>query len=387
MRVKRLLAILLAVVMMLGVVSVSGLSASAASYPTLRKGDKGENVKTLQTILNEVDDAGLDVDGSFGSKTQTAVKNFQKEYKLKVDGIAGPATWSKLEELYKKDISISTLAIGSGKYDPGSLVKGKSYSISGKITSNYKIKSVTVGIYKTNGTATAQVKTVKPNAKSYDIKKVDSKIKFGSLAVGTYNFVVKATDASGSTVTLVCNEFKVTQSPVEAFEEKVLATWVAPVKKSGFKKIVGSERNFNSNRDGGDRKHAGIDFVYKNGKNIPVYAMQSGKVIEYCSNFYGGLQAVAVQHADGSVARYCEIKTSLRKGDKVTQGQKIGTIEKNNAGGSSMLHLELYLGTASGKLTNRSNTKYDYVSGTKFDRRRDLINPYFLLDLFDNNPT
>lgn len=387
MKVKRLLAIVLAMVMMIGVVSVSGLSASAASYPTLRKGDKGENVKTLQTMLNEINDAGLDVDGSFGSKTQTAVKNFQKKYSLKVDGIVGPATWSKLEELYGKYINVSTLAIASGKYDPGSLVKGKSYSISGKITSKYKITSVTVGIYKTNGTATAQVKTVKPNAKSYDIKKVDSKIKFGSLAVGTYDFVVKATDASGSTATLVCNEFKVTQNPVEAFEEKVLATWVAPVQKSGFKKIVGSERNFNSNRDGGDRKHAGIDFVYKNGKNIPVYAMQSGKVIEYCSDFYGGLQAVAVQHADGSVARYCEIKTSLRKGDKVTQGQKIGTIEKNNAGGSSMLHLELYLGTASGKLTNRSNTKYDYVSGTKFDRRRDLINPYFLLDLFDNNPT
>lgn len=386
MKLKRLLAIILAVIMLAGTFVVSGLSVSAASYPTLRKGDKGENVKTLQTLLNEVDDAGLDVDGSFGSKTQTAVKNFQKEYKLKVDGIAGPATWGKLEELSTKTFSLSTLKIASGNYDPVSLVKGKSYSINGKISSSNKITSVTVGIYKTNGTATNQVKTVKPNAKSYDIKKVDSNIKFGSLAVGTYDFVVKATDASGSTRTLVCNEFEVTQNPVEVFEAKVLKTWVTPVKKSGFKKIVGTERNFNSNRDGGDRKHAGIDFVYKNGKNIPVYAMQSGKIIEYCSDFYGGLQAIAVEHADGSVARYCEIKTSLRKGDKVTQGQKIGTIEKNNAGGSSMLHLELYLGTASGKLTNRSNTKFDYVSGTKFDRRRDLINPYFILQLFDNNP-
>ena len=385
MKVKRLLAIILALVMMICILPVAELSASAASYPTLRKGAQGENVKTLQTILNEVDNAGLDVDGSFGSKTQKAVKNFQKEYGLEVDGVVGPATWGKLEELYEK--AISTLSIASGKYDPVSLVKGKSYSINGLITSNYKITSVTVGVFKTNGTATAQVKTVKPNAKSYDIKNVDKYIKFGSLSAGTYDFVVKATDASGTAKTLVCNEFKVTQDPVDAFEAKVLETWVAPVKKSGFYTIKGTIRNFGASRSGGERAHAGIDFTYKNGKGTPVYAMQSGKVVEYCSNFYGGMQAIAVQHADGSVARYCEINTSLRVGDKVTQGQQIATIGKSNIGGSTMLHLELYLGTASGSFTNRSNKTFDYVSGTKYERRRDLINPYFLLGLFDSNPT
>ncbi|MBQ1977731.1 MAG: peptidoglycan-binding protein [Ruminococcus sp.] len=385
MKVKRLLAIILAVVMMIGIIPFAELSVSAASYPTLRKGDKNANVKTLQTILNEVADAGLDVDGSFGGKTQTAVKNFQKANGLKVDGVCGPATWAKLEKLYGK--AISTLGIASGNYNPGSLMKGKSYSIDGKITSNFKITSVTVGIYKTNGTATAQVKTVKPDAKSYDIKNVDKYIKFGQVAAGTYDFIVKATDASGTTKTLVNNEFMVKQNPVEAFEEKVLETWVPPVKKSGFWKIENSQRNFASNRESGTRKHAAIDFVYTNGKGTPVYAMQSGKVVGYCSNFYGGMQAIAVQHADGSVARYCEINTSLRKGDKVTQGQQIATVGKSNIGGSTMLHLELYLGTASGKFTNRSNKTFDYVSGTKFERRRDLINPYFLLGLFDNNPT
>lgn len=379
MKVKKILAALLAVIMLIGIIPV--MQASAASYPTLRKGDKGENVKVLQTMLNSVNNAGLDIDGSFGGKTQTAVKNFQKTNKLEVDGVCGPKTWSKLESLYGK--SVSTLSIASGQYNPGSLVKGKSYSLSGKISSNYKITSVTVGVYKTNGTATAQVKTVKPNAKSYDIKSVDKYIKFGSLAAGTYDFIVKATDASGTTKTLVCNEFKITKNPVEVFEEKVLATWVTPVRKSGFWTIENSQRNFGSNREGGTRKHAAIDFVYTNGKGTPVYAMQSGKVVEYCSNFYGGMQAIAVQHADGSVARYCEINTSLRKGDKVTQGQQIATIGKSNIGGSTMLHLELYLGTASGKFTNRTNKTFDYVSGTKYERRRDLINPYFLLQLFD----
>ncbi len=387
MRTKRLLAILLAAVMLVGTFMISGLSTSAASYSTVKKGSQGADVKTLQTMLNKVDDAGLTVDGIFGSGTEKAVKNFQKANGLTVDGIVGKNTWTALEKQY----NTSNLKIGSGNYNPGTLTQGKSYSIKGKITSDYKITSVTVGVYKTNGTATAQVKTVKPNAKSYDIKGVDSSIKFGSLATGTYNFVVKATDASGNTMTLVSNQFKVvakstsstsTPKSVQEFESRALATWVRPLKNTNFYSILGGSRYFGAKRSGGSRAHAGIDFFYSNGKGVPVYAMQSGKIVEYSANFYGGMQAIAVQHADGTIARYCEINTSLRKGDKVTQGQQIATVGKSNIGGDTMLHLELYMGTASGSLSNGSNKTYDYVSGTKYSRRRDLLNPEFLRHLY-----
>ncbi len=382
MKAKRILAIILAVVMLAGTFVVSSFSASAATYSTVKKGSKGSDVKTLQTMLNKVDNAGLDVDGVFGSGTEKAVKAFQKSQKLTVDGIVGKNTWAALEKAYNSSAK-STLKIDSGNYNPVSLVKGKSYSIKGKISSNYKITSVTVGVYKTNGTATDYVKTVKPNAKSYNISSVDKYIKFGSLAAGTYNFVVKATDASGTTKTLVSNKFKVTEDAVKAFEARALDTWVAPLNQTNFYKVKSAPRYFGARRDSGNRAHAGIDFHFKNGKGVPVYAMQSGKVVEYNSNFYGGMQAIAVQHADGTIARYCEINTNLRKGAKVTQGQQIATIGKSNIGGDTMLHLELYMGTASGSLNNKSNkTNYDYVSGSKYNRRRDLLNPEFLLDLF-----
>lgn len=55
----------------------------------------GADVKLLQSKLNGKG-ANLGVDGSFGPKTLSAVKNFQQKHGLEVDGIVGPVTWSSL---------------------------------------------------------------------------------------------------------------------------------------------------------------------------------------------------------------------------------------------------------------------------------------------------
>ncbi len=60
-------------------------------YQTLRLGSKGEQVKILQSLLG-----GLTVDGVFGMKTDSAVREFQKNNGLKADGIVGPITRAKL---------------------------------------------------------------------------------------------------------------------------------------------------------------------------------------------------------------------------------------------------------------------------------------------------
>lgn len=62
---------------------------------TLRLGSTGSAVKTLQTNLNKYS-YNLKVDGHFGPKTLSAVKDYQKAHGLKVDGIAGPKTLAKL---------------------------------------------------------------------------------------------------------------------------------------------------------------------------------------------------------------------------------------------------------------------------------------------------
>ena len=73
-----------------------------ASKPTeggvfnLRRGSKGSEVTKLQQALNALGyDCGT-ADGIFGAKTEAAVRNFQRDHSLTVDGIAGKATQAAL---------------------------------------------------------------------------------------------------------------------------------------------------------------------------------------------------------------------------------------------------------------------------------------------------
>lgn len=72
-------------------------------HKTLRRGDKGAAVVELQGILNRLgykDGMGnfLAADGSYGPRTEAAVKNLQEDQGLEVDGICGPITWAKIDE-------------------------------------------------------------------------------------------------------------------------------------------------------------------------------------------------------------------------------------------------------------------------------------------------
>lgn len=73
--------------------------------PFLRRGDKGEPVSTVQYYLSVIAAfyKGLmpvTVDGDFGEQTEEAVKVFQKQFDLPVDGIVGAETWARMNEVY-----------------------------------------------------------------------------------------------------------------------------------------------------------------------------------------------------------------------------------------------------------------------------------------------
>ena len=76
---------------------------SGNPYPcpviTLLKGSQGKYVKWLQWNLKNLGyNVGL-IDGDYGNKTASCVKQFQKDHGLVADSIAGPKTISKLRSL------------------------------------------------------------------------------------------------------------------------------------------------------------------------------------------------------------------------------------------------------------------------------------------------
>jgi hypothetical protein len=68
--------------------------------PTLKRGSKGEYVTLAQTeLINKGYSCGsFGADGEFGAATEAAVKKFQKDNGLTVDGIIGEKTWAALDQ-------------------------------------------------------------------------------------------------------------------------------------------------------------------------------------------------------------------------------------------------------------------------------------------------
>lgn len=65
---------------------------------SIKSGSTGEGAKWVQWYLNKKASAGLTVDGSFGAKSVTALKKFQKSAGLTADGVCGAATRTALKK-------------------------------------------------------------------------------------------------------------------------------------------------------------------------------------------------------------------------------------------------------------------------------------------------
>jgi len=131
-------------------------------------------------------------------------------------------------------------------------------------------------------------------------------------------------------------------------------------------------RSFGSSRDHGARKHAGCDLYASAGTEV--LAVEDGTVIRGPCLFYDVVYALEVQHPSG-IVRYGEISHAaqgIATGVAVTAGQAIGYVGKMQTVAQSMLHLELFAGTAQGPLTDRNHPP--------FMRRGDLVDPAAFLD-------
>ncbi|RDE35614.1 peptidoglycan-binding protein [Parageobacillus thermoglucosidasius] len=74
---------------------------------TLRKGDRGAYVKTLQSWLHKAGFNPGAIDGIYGANTEKAVKEFQKKVGITADGIAGKQTYNALQSYLRTQTSTS----------------------------------------------------------------------------------------------------------------------------------------------------------------------------------------------------------------------------------------------------------------------------------------
>ena len=72
------------------------LSCAVTALASFQRGDDGQEVVAIQKRLVELSYSINNIDGDFGPETERAVKNFQADKGLEVDGIVGSATYRAL---------------------------------------------------------------------------------------------------------------------------------------------------------------------------------------------------------------------------------------------------------------------------------------------------
>lgn len=107
---KRILSLILALLTVLSL--LPGMQVSAAS---LKQGSRGSEVKQLQKNLIGMGYLDGSADGIYGAKTKTAVKEFQKDFGLSADGNAGDVTQFALRSAIVR-VQVELKAAG---YAPG----------------------------------------------------------------------------------------------------------------------------------------------------------------------------------------------------------------------------------------------------------------------------
>lgn len=89
-------------------------SAHAFSNQVIQVGATGEDVIELQSRLQYLGFYTGDIDGVFGWRTYWALRNFQYEFGLPIDGLAGGTTKNKLAKASKYDKAWVNKQINSG---------------------------------------------------------------------------------------------------------------------------------------------------------------------------------------------------------------------------------------------------------------------------------
>lgn len=113
--------------------------------------------------------------------------------------------------------------------------------------------------------------------------------------------------------------------------------------------VVSSPYGYRDPKISGKSFHGGIDIVTGKGNStgIPVVAAGKGKVIFLSESYTGYGHSVMINHGNGILTRYAHMKPgsiSVKVGEEVKAGQKIGEIGSTGNSTGPHLHFEVIVG-------------------------------------------
>ena len=181
-----------------GEVEKAGRKTSASTRNYLMKGDKGTEVKAMQESLIYLcyDLGKYGADGDFGNSTDSAVRKFQKDNGLVVDGKYGVSSKAKLEALVaEKKKAVSTL---TATYSRTQFIKDVQKAIG--TTPDGIVGSKTLGLTKNlvvSKSKNNRHAVVKPLQKYLNALGYDCEIADGIFGTKSHNAVVAYQKAKG----------------------------------------------------------------------------------------------------------------------------------------------------------------------------------------------
>lgn len=149
----------------------------------MKLGSSGDNVVTLQKELVNLGYTVGPIDGIFGSKTFSAVENFQQNDHLQVDGIVGPLTQSALDK--DQSIQASQASVTNSPTIDGIIAKANSllgtpYLWGGTTPNGFDCSGFTQYIFASQGIDLPRT--------SQDQAKVGTSVSYGDLKPGDLVF-------------------------------------------------------------------------------------------------------------------------------------------------------------------------------------------------------
>ncbi|HZK23928.1 MAG TPA: cell wall hydrolase [Oscillospiraceae bacterium] len=125
---KKLLTIMITTCFLMTLITGAAAQTLAFGARELQIGDRGEDVAVMQEFLNQHGYREGHLDGVFGPMTYGSLKAFQKEQKLKTDGVLAEKTLTRMQEMMSEK--------------PAATVKAKSMAAPAKVETTQTLVAV-----------------------------------------------------------------------------------------------------------------------------------------------------------------------------------------------------------------------------------------------------